>query len=363
MKKSYVIGLMSGTSMDGINASLVYTDGKTLDRTGYQIISNYSKETITILKKYVFNYNILKKDIDFYKTLSKNISHDNNLAIKKIINLSGIDPDLVGFHGQTVFHNPSKKLTVQIGDGELLAKLCRTNVVSQFRQNDIKHGGEGAPISPIYHKLLMKKLNLTLPCCFLNIGGISNISYWDGYQLLGFDVGPGNGIMDIYCQENLGVNFDRDGIIASKGKPDLEKIHEFLKLPYFKKTYPKSLDRLDFTFFVNKLKFNNNPSDILATFLEFTIHSILKGISFLPSQPKMIVVMGGGQHNKYLLKRITDSFSFDIIKADEIGIPGDFIEAEMIAYLAARKVNNLPITFPKTTGVLLPCVGGEINLA
>jgi len=363
MKKNYVIGLMSGTSMDGINASLVNTDGKTLSRTGHQVISNYSEKTIKLLKKYVFDYDMLKKNISFYKKLSKYISYDNYLAVRKIVNLSGINPDLIGYHGQTVFHDSSKKISIQLGDGDLLAKLSQTKVISKFRQNDIKNGGEGAPISPIYHKLLMEKLNLTLPCCFLNIGGVSNISYWDGTQLLGFDLGPGNGIMDIFCQENLDISFDRDGIIASKGNPNYQIINEFLKLPYFKKPYPKSLDRLEFNFFVNKLQFsNNNSSDILATFLEFTVHSIIKGINLLPSQPKIIVVMGGGQHNKYLLRRIVDSFCFDIVRADEIGIPGDFIEAEMIAYIAARKVNNLPITFPYTTGVQIPCVGGEINL-
>lgn len=363
MKDKFVIGLMSGTSMDGINASLVRTDGEILSRTGCQIISNYDKNTIQLLKNYVFNFKQLQKDTAITNELSRLISHDNNVAIDKIIELSGFKPDLIGFHGQTVFHNSKKTISIQVGDGNLLARLSNTTVISNFRENDILNGGQGAPISPIYHKLLMKNLKLELPCCFLNIGGVSNISYWDGKQLIGFDLGPGNGLMDIYCQEKLNIPFDKFGIIASNGTPNLQMVNDFIKLPFFKTKYPKSIDRLEFNHFVKTLHFNDNSApNVLATFLEFTISSIIEGIKILPLNPKKLIIMGGGQHNKFLVERIKNSFSFCVIKANEIELPGDFIEAEMIAFLAARKINNLPVTFPTTTGVKKPTIGGKINL-
>ena len=362
MKLKNVIGLMSGTSMDGINASLVRTNGEALEQTGYQIISNYNETTASLLKEYIFNYHKLKNNKDFEKEVSNEIVTDHNNAITKLNRLSGIKPDLIGFHGQTVFHNSLKKISVQIGSGYLLSKMCNIKVVSEFRQKDIENGGEGAPISPIYHKLLMKKFNFDLPCCFINIGGVSNITYWDGHNLIGFDLGPGNGLMDIYCQKNLGVFFDYQGEIASKGKPDFYLVDKFLDLPFFKKKYPKSIDRLEFDNFVKNLPLENfSHSDILSTFLEFTVGSIQKGIEILPSLPKKIVIMGGGQHNKHLMKKVKSLLPINIVGANQIGINGDYVEAEMIAYLAMRKLAKKPITFPNTTGVKSPCIGGEVH--
>ena len=361
MKIKYVIGLMSGTSMDGINASLVKTNGEVLEQTGYKTILNYSKKTKSLLKEYVFNYHNLKHNKHIENQLSYEIVNDHKNAITEIKKVSGIEPELVGFHGQTVFHNPKENISIQVGNGYLLSKMCKVKVVSKFRQNDIDNGGEGAPISPIYHKFLMQKFNVDLPCCFINIGGVSNITYWDGHTLIGFDLGPGNGLMDIYCQKHLGIPFDNLGEIASQGKPDFNIINNFLQLPFLKKSYPKSIDRLEFESFVQNLTLKNlNHSDILSTFLEFTTGSIQKGIEILPSLPKKIVIMGGGQHNKHLMKKLKLSLLIEIVEANQIGIDGDYVEADMIAYLAMRRLANIPITYPNTTGVNSPCVGGEI---
>ena len=361
MQLKNVIGLMSGTSMDGINASLVKTDGNILVQTGYHIILNYNKTTTSLLKKFVFNYHKFKDDKDIKNQLSSKIVNDHNDAITAINKISGIKPDLIGFHGQTVFHNPKERISVQIGNGDLLSKMCKIKVVSKFRQNDIDNGGEGAPISPVYHKFLMQKFNFDLPCSFINIGGVSNITYWDGHTLIGFDLGPGNGLIDIYCQRNLGVSFDSSGEIASRGQPNFSMVNSFLKLPFFNKSYPKSIDRLEFEKFVKNLSFKNlNHNDVLATLVEFTIRAIHKGVEMLPSPPKKIIIMGGGQHNKYLMKRLKLTLFTDILEANQIGINGDFVEAEMVAYLAMRKLINKPVTFPSTTGVKFPCVGGEV---
>ena len=361
MKLKNVIGLMSGTSMDGINASLVKTNGEILEKTDYQTILNYSRATTILLKEYVFNYNKHKYDKDYEHELSNQIITDHNNAIKEIKKLSGIKPDLVGFHGQTVFHNPKKNISVQIGNGYLLSKMSQTKVVSNFRQNDIDNGGEGAPISPIYHKYLMQKFKFDLPCCFINIGGVSNITYWDGQELIGFDLGPGNGLMDIYCQKHLGMLYDNLGEIASKGNPDFYLVDKFLNLAFFKKKFPKSIDRLEFENFIKKISFKHlNHSDILSTLLEFTVGSIKKGIEILPFLPIKIVIMGGGQHNKHLMKKLKSVLTIDIVRANQVGIDGDYVEADMIAYLAMRRLANIPITFPGTTGVSFPCIGGKV---
>ena len=363
MNNNYVVGLMSGTSMDGIDVSLVKTDGINLHRTGYQIHSNYEKKTNVLLKNIVFDFAKNRRNKVLLSALSRLITKDHFNAIKKIIQLSGIKPDLIGFHGQTIFHNSSDNESFQIGDGKLLATLSKIKVVSNFRENDILHGGEGAPIAPIYHKLLIDNLKLELPCCFLNIGGVSNLSYWDGEKLIGFDLGPGNGLMDIYCQEILNIPYDKLGSIAAKGCPNFNMVNSFIQLPYFKKKYPKSLDRLEFINFVKEFHlYDSHSSEVLATLLELTVSSIVEGIRILPSPPQKLVVMGGGQHNLHLFNRIKNSFSFEVSKADDIGISADFIEAELIAYLAARNIKNLPITFPSTTGVKTPCVGGIVHL-
>lgn len=352
---------MSGTSMDGIDATLVTTDGKTLVRTGYEIKVSYKKKTIKELISIIFKINNFDNYFELEK-LSNLITNDHKIAVDKLISLSGLKPDLIGFHGQTILHNPSNKTSIQIGNGKLLSSLTNTKVISNFRENDLFNGGQGAPIAPIYHKYIIENLKLELPCCFINIGGVSNLTYWDGHQLIGFDLGPGNGLMDIYCQKKLGIMFDKFGEIASKGIPSKKIIKQFRDLPYFKKKYPKSLDRLSFEGFLQKTEMLNlNHSDTLATLLEFSLYSIIMGINILPSKPKKIILMGGGQHNYTLYNRIKVNFDCEVLKSNEIFIPGDFIEAELIAYLSARRLNLLPATYPSTTGVKFPCIGGVIN--
>ena len=357
-----IIGLMSGTSMDGINGSFVRTDGINLKRYNISEITSYSSKSYFLLNKAQEKPDNYMYDISFRNELNYHITYDHYKNASILIEKAKLFPELIGFHGQTLIHKPEKGISLQIGDAKLLAKLLKTPVVSQFRQKDLELGGQGAPVSPIYHLSIIKEKNLILPCCFLNLGGIANITYWDGKTLIGFDTGPANVLMDTYMQRVFNKKYDKNGCFASKGKTNLKILHEILKDNYFKITPPKSLDKFNFNYVFKKLySANINEFDVMATLAEFTFLSIKKSFSLLPQNIKTLVLMGGGVHNLYLLKKIKNLRKIKTLTAQEINIPGDFVEAEMIAYLAGRSNFNLPITFPSTTGVKAETTGGIID--
>ena len=350
---------MSGTSMDGINASFVQTDGITLKRYSICGIYSYSSLTNSKLSKALKNpqqiliNQTLKNDLDY------NVTYDHYQSVLRLIEKANFNPDLIGFHGQTFIHLPDKKISVQLGDGQLLSKLLKIPVVSNFRDKDLELGGQGAPISPIYHLSIIKEKKFSLPSCFLNLGGVANITYWDGERLIGFDTGPANGLMDLYMQKIFNTKYDTNGETASRGKVNYGILYKMLNDGYFKEHPPKSLDKFRFNYIFEMFKpLKLIHEDIMATLAEFTFLSIKKSISLLPKKIKNIVIMGGGVHNLYILSRLKSLNEINILTADEADIPGDFVEAELIAYLAARSNFNLPITFPTTTGVKVKTCGG-----
>ena len=268
---------------------------------------------------------------------------------------------MIGFHGQTIYHNPMNKISIQLGNPKLLAKLLKKDVVFNFREHDIRLGGQGAPLAPIYHKLIIEKHEFDLPFCILNIGGISNLTYWDGNQLIGFDTGPGNGLMDMYMSTKFNENFDKDGSLAAKGKPIKEEIKKFLHHTFFKSIPPKSLDKLSFLAEYNELiKKQYSTHDIMATLAEFTVETITAGIELLPKKVNNILITGGGYKNIYLMKRLKERLEVNFIYEKQLGLNFDYIEAELIAYLSARSIYKLPFTFPSTTGVSKPLSGGKL---
>jgi anhydro-N-acetylmuramic acid kinase len=362
-KEIFSMGLMSGTSMDGINVSLVKTNGIQLNKYNLNKIKPYSKKTLNLLNKIISNLPNALNNNNLLSEASKLVTIDHLKCIKVILKETSIKPEVIGFHGQTIYHNPKKKISIQLGDPKLLSDLLNINVVGNFRKQDIENGGEGAPIAPIYHKQIMEKLHLDLPCCFLNIGGVSNISYWDGEKLIGFDCGPGNALMDIYMQQTFQVEYDNLGELASKGEVIKEILDVFLKDNYFKNRYPKSLDRLHFSYILNIINNNNYvPKNIMATLSELTVQSIILALNNLPHKPKNIYIIGGGALNLNLVNSITNIFSNNVLNANSLGLNGEMIEAELIAYLAVRKLYNFPSTFPETTGVLKPTCLGELFL-
>ena len=352
-----IIGLMTGTSMDGIDISLIQTNGVDLRRLNKNYFYEYSNKTK------LFLLNILNEDINSNlkrkKSLDEFITNEHYLALKdlKIVEAS----DLIGFHGQTIYHDPENKTSIQIGDPKRLAEMLKKNVVFDFRSKDLELGGQGAPLAPIYHKFIIKKFNLELPSCILNIGGVSNLTYWDGENLIGFDTGPGNALMDNHISVISDKHFDRNGLLASKGTPDKEIIKSFLNHVFFKKNPPKSLDKHSFVNFYNELlKQNYSNSDIMATLAEFTVESIVNSLQFLPEIINSILITGGGYKNVHLMERLKDRLKLKFLNEEQLGIEFDYIESELIAYLSARSIYNLPITFPSTTGVLLPSSGGKL---
>ena len=352
-----IIGLMTGTSMDGIDISLVQTNGLDLRRLNKNYFYEYSINTKQKLR------NILKEDISFNlkrkQELDEFITNEHYLALKDldIIQMT----DIIGFHGQTIHHNPVKKTSIQLGDPIRLAKLLNKNVVFNFRSKDLELGGQGAPLAPIYHQFIIEKFNFELPSCVLNIGGVSNLTYWDGNKLIGFDTGPGNALMDNYMSIISDKYFDKNGTLASKGIPDKKIIKRFLHHNFFTKPPPKSLDKHSFIDFYNELlkkKYSN--ADIMATLAEFTVESIVSSLLFLPQTVNSILITGGGYRNIHLMKRLNDRLKLKFLNEEQLGIDFDYIESELIAYLSARSIYNLPITFPSTTGVSQPSSGGKL---
>ncbi len=351
-----IVGLMTGTSMDGIDISLVNTNGielKSIDNFYYKFNKSQFDKLFIFLK--TRNEIILnsKKKIEADNYISK-------LHIHALNRFKNKNYEIIGLHGQTIHHVPQKR-SVQLGNPFLLLDYFKKKIVYDFRTNDLINGGQGAPLAPIYHKYLIKKNNLELPCVFVNIGGISNLTYWDGKQLIGFDVGPGNCLLDDFIKIKLSSNFDLNGNLASKGEIKNELVVSFMKNKYFKTLPPKSLDKQDFSKFFNKfLKNNLSINDGLATLSEITVKCIINSFNHLPRKPISMVVCGGGFKNKFLINRLQCLFKRPIINPKSIDIDIDFVESELIAFLTARAVNKLPITFPKTTGVSKPLTGGVL---
>ena len=343
--------------MDGIDISMVKTNGLDLVRLNhnyyYEIQYGNKKKLIDILKNDL-NLNIKNKE-----NLNNFITNEHYKAIKDL----GIveNCDLIGFHGQTIFHDPVNKSSIQLGNPNKLAQLLNKNVIFDFRSNDIDSGGQGAPLAPIYHKYIIEKSNLTLPTCILNIGGISNITYWDGKFLIGFDTGPGNALMDDYISTVLNKDFDLNGNVASEGNPIKDEIEKFLENTYFKKLPPKSLDRGAFlSIYIELIQKNYSIRDIMATLAEFTIETIALSLDLLPKKINNILITGGGCRNIHLMSRLKERLKINFIFETQLGSNFDYIEAELIAYLSARSFYNLPFTFPSTTGVSKPLSGGKL---
>jgi anhydro-N-acetylmuramic acid kinase len=348
---------MTGTSVDGIDISLVQTNGLNLKRLNKNYFYKYSEEKKSFLMEMLnedININLKRK-----KYLDEFITNEHYLALKDldIIQMA----DIIGFHGQTIYHDPVNKTSIQLGDPTKLAKIFNKNVIFNFRTKDIDFGGQGAPLAPIYHQFIIEEFNLKLPSCVLNIGGVSNLTYWDGNKLIGFDTGPGNGLMDNYISIISDNYFDENGTLASKGTPDKKVIKSFLNHEFFKKAPPKSLDKHSFIDFYNQLpKEIYSNADFMATLAELTVESIVSSFKFLPNKVNSVLITGGGYRNTYLIKRLKEKLNLEFINEKQLGIDFDFIESELIAYLSARSIYNLPITFPSTTGVFQPISGGSL---
>ena len=354
----YCLGLMSGTSMDGVDASIIKTNGKTRYST---ILDKYYEYPTGIynnlikLKGKIKTSKDLKKYRKQIKLVEKKITIFHAESVKKILKKTKIKIEFVGFHGQTIFHNVKEKISKQLGDGKLLSKLIKKKVVFNFRKNDLANNGEGAPLAPVFHKLLVKKYKIKTPVTILNIGGIANItSINKKYQLVSSeDIGPGNCLIDRWVRLKSNKKYDKKGLIARSGNINKFILNQSLDNFYRSKlSKKKSYDINDFDLdFVKKLSLKDGA----ATLTEFTADICSKKLV-----NRNIYVSGGGRKNNFLIRSIKKKISCNINLIDINGIDGDYIESQAFAYLAIRSYLKLPISFPKTTGCKKPCTGGEV---
>jgi anhydro-N-acetylmuramic acid kinase len=360
------IGLMSGTSSDGIDASIVRSDGEeALDLIGDFFFPYEEKIRIKIrkLKNKIDKVSDLEVHHAEIAFLEKEITFLHIKAVKIIIKKLKIkksEINLIGLHGHTIFHSFQNKKTIQLGDGKTLSKLTGLNVIYNFRENDLKNGGQGAPLVPIFHKLLQKKLRLKMPVVFINIGGISNLTYLDeNEQMISFDTGPGNFLIDklLQLKSKDRMQFDKNGKIALKGNLDKSVLDRYLSDPYYDTLPPKSLDVNNFNLnLVKGISLENS----ITTLSELTSQSIVKALNFFSRKPKEIILCGGGRKNMYICKRIKQTSNIKTNVIDEYKVNGDFVESQAFAYLAIRSFLKKPISFPNTTGVSEPMCGGRL---
>lgn len=341
------IGLMSGTSLDGsIDVALIETDGHDFVRPLAYYEHPYD---LAVRDKVRACFGKLKRD-DLVDEAEALVTDLHVAAIKGL----GEKADVIGFHGQTITHDPSNRFTWQIGDGARLAQETGMDVLSDMRQADIKAGGQGAPLLPLYHKALLSDVDL--PVVVLNLGGVANITYIgeDG-GLIAFDCGPANALMDDFMKMREGVDFDKDGAMASQGQVQDNIITAFMSDKYFAKKPPKSLDRNQWD--IDCVRYASDE-DGMATLLEMTVSGIMQALEHLPQKPRVIYAAGGGRKNLYLLEVLAQRLGIQVISIDTLGWNGDAIEAEGFAYLAVRSLLGLPLTLPSTTGVPEALTGG-----
>ena len=375
MAKIYTsMGLMSGTSLDGIDVSIIKSDGK---REYSSILDRYFEYDRELIKKLfkirdrIGNSHDLLKYFEEIRDLEREITLFHVKAVDETIRIFDADIDLIGFHGQTIFHDSKKKISRQLGDGKLLSQLTKKKVVYDFRQNDLKNGGQGAPLTPIFHNVLANKMNkkfdLEFPINILNIGGISNITstvrweeLWQSNKIYAYDIGPGNCLIDEWIRKNSKNNYDNKGSIARSGKVDKLILNQALENFNHNSRYEKSLDVNDFDiFFAKGLSLENGA----ATITDFTAKIISEGMNFIHGKNQFWndkwLVCGGGRKNEYLLECIKNNFDkINIDPIDKYGINGDYIESQAFAFLAIRSKVGLPISFPTTTRCKEPLTGG-----
>jgi len=364
MKSYCSLGLMSGTSADGVDASIIQSDGD----TGYKVIlEKYFKygqniyENIHNLKEKISNSKDLRNLSKKIQPLEKEITLFHANVVNEIAKESKSNIDFVGFHGQTIFHNAKEKISKQLGDGKLLSKLTQKTIIYDFRQNDLKNGGHGAPLTPIFHKLLKTKFKIK-EVTFVNIGGIVNTTtLWNNDNMSGTDIGPGMCLIDRWVRQKLKKNYDENGIIAKSGKVHKIALDQLLENFYEKEniliTGPiQSFDTKYFDFsFVKDLSLEDGA----ATLTEFTARIIISALKATDHNKEKIILCGGGRKNNFLINRLKEE-NRAIKLIDEYGVDGDFVESQAFAYLAIRSYLKLPISFPSTTGVSKPCTGGVI---
>jgi anhydro-N-acetylmuramic acid kinase len=355
------VGLMSGTSLDGIDIAQLTTDGEAHVVRGPCATFAYSTEQRDLLRsaiKAAQDVTVRSDRSGVLGEAERELTRWHAEVVQAFLAQEGIsadDIDIIGFHGQTVIHCPETSLTVQLGDGRALAAALGIKVAYDMRAADIAAGGQGAPLVPVYHRALAVQFQQR-PVAFVNIGGVANITYVDDDQLLAFDTGPGNALIDDWMRKHTGTARDEGGKTALAGHVDQGTVAQFLGDTYFEKSAPKSLDRNSFASVSLQ---GLGVADGAATLAAVTVQTIAASVKHLPKMPSLWIVTGGGRKNTAIMQALRDCLP-NVKTAEQVGLDGDSMEAEAWGYLAVRCEKQLPITFPGTTGVKEPTMGGII---
>ncbi len=360
------LGLMSGTSMDGVDVASIETDGENELARGPSMTWSYDEAERALLAAALRDAREIGDRAARPGCLARAermVTEKHARAVESFLAARGLATetlDVIGFHGQTVLHRPGEALTVQIGRGEDLARLAGVPVVHDLRAADVAAGGQGAPLAPVYHRALVAK-RPERPIAVLNIGGVANVT-WIGAdgRLIAFDTGPGNALLDDWTRKTIGAAYDKDGQLGARGRVHERALQLFLTHGFFGRPPPKSLDRNAFT---ADLLEGLSAEDGAATLAAFTAEGIARAREHFPEEPKLWIVCGGGRKNRTLMTRIAGRVENAVAPAEAAGLDGDSIEAEAWAYLAVRSLRGLPITFPGTTGVSQPMTGGVLARA
>lgn len=360
-KMMRAIGLMSGTSMDGIDVALIDTDGGDAVHRGAAQTFHYSPRFKASLREGIATARGLADRTSRPGNLAdaeQELTRHHVAAVQLFLQQQGLQAgeiDVVGFHGHTILHAPERRLTLQLGDGAALAGAIGIDVVHDMRAADVASGGEGAPLAPAYHRALTARLPQR-PIAVLNIGGVANVTWIGGAgELLAFDTGPGNAMIDDWMQRHSGAARDEDGALAAQGRVHDDYVTQYLRHSFFGEPPPKSLDR---NAFLLDLVEGLSPADGAATLTAFTATSIARAREHFPEQPRLWVISGGGRRNKTLMAMIAERVEAAVAPAEAAGLDGDAVEAEAWAYLAVRSRKGLPLTYPGTTGAPQPLTGG-----
>jgi anhydro-N-acetylmuramic acid kinase len=363
-KLMQALGLMSGTSLDGIDVALVSTDGENRVERGPAMTFPYNAETRSLLRAAIDDAKGLTHRNERPGALphaERELTEQHAAAVTGFLRKQGIAReaiDVIGFHGQTVLHRPSASagLTVQLGSGDMLSELTRLPVVFDMRAADVANGGQGAPLVPIYHSALVARFPQR-PVAVVNIGGVANVTFvgQSEQELLAFDTGPGNALIDDVVHAATGAPCDEGGALAAQGRVQDDALSALLGDPYFHLVPPKSLDRDAFD---KSLVAGLGLEDAIATLTAFTAMSIARSRAHMRQEPNLWIVCGGGRKNKTLMRMIAERVENAVVPAEAVGLDGDSLEAEAWGYLAVRSLRGLPLTYPGTTGVPGPTCGG-----
>ncbi len=358
-----ILGLMSGTSLDGIDLAMLATNGEEHIETGIADCVPYKEATRQKLRAVLTQLadcptSKLRRRADWSASLLQAealVTQAHIEAVAGFLAANSLTPDIIGFHGQTICHRPEAGFTLQIGDGAALARAVGVSVIGQFRLADMAAGGQGAPLAPLFHAALIGTSEV--PVAVVNLGGIANLTWICGAEMLAFDSGPANALLDDWVARHSQQAYDKDGKLAARGRIDKAALAKLMAHSYFTAPPPKSLDRL--TFDITALAGLSLP-DGAATLTAFSVQSLVAGLSQCVAMPQKIVLCGGGRHNSHMVASLSAAVAGDVIACEALGWHGDFLEAQAFAWLAARSLRGLPLSLPTTTGVAEPVSGGQL---